>query len=242
MRRRYFYWAYLVLALVLSIYGGYSLIYCLRHNKDISILGLVFFIIGILMLLIFLILFIISYFQKKNRPVEVAETKEEPILEEVQAELEEEKAEEIVEKEESASSVTYSSRDDTEYEPVRSYRSFDGGSGYVRMVGYGPVLRISEEDILDMRNNTYYRIEGNLVKQLGSGPIFEINRNKIKNAFGGYLYEISGDSVYKVYGGYYASISVGYLQNHDLKEKYEIPSDLNMSQKLAVVALLFGNY
>lgn len=44
------------------------------------------------------------------------------------------------------------------------------------------------------------------------------------------------------YGGYFASISDGYIQVHDLSEKYEISGDLNLEQKLAVVALLFGKY
>ena len=93
-----------------------------------------------------------------------------------------------------------------------------------------------------MRSNTYYVIEGNMVKMRGQGPIYEISGSRIRDAFGGYLYEISGSSVNKTFGGFFASIESGYLQTHDLKVKYEIPSSLNMKQKLAIVALLFGSY
>ncbi|MBO4541521.1 MAG: hypothetical protein J5736_06060 [Bacilli bacterium] len=119
---------------------------------------------------------------------------------------------------------------------------FLGGSAYINKVGYGPVLRVEEEEILDMRSNAYYRIEGKQVKRLGSGPVYEISGNRIRLAFGGYLYEISGETVNKVFGGYFASFSGGYLQTFDLKEKYEISGSLSLQQKLAVVALLFGTY
>ena len=47
---------------------------------------------------------------------------------------------------------------------TRVTREFDGGSGYVKKIGEGPILRISNKEILDMRSNTYYRIEDNYVK------------------------------------------------------------------------------
>ena len=236
MRRQYFAWTYLVLSIVLTIYGGYSIIYNLSHKKDIPVLGLIFFIVGAVLLLIFLVLLLVSFIQKKLHKEEKAiEAQEpEPVKDEAKPEV----------KEEQSPKVKVTPKRDYEYAP-RSKNvssSFDGGSGYVKLVGYGPVLRINEQEILDMRSNTYYRIEGNLVKQLGSGPVFEISGNRIRLAFGGYLYEISGGNVSKTFGGYYASISGGYLQTLDLKEKYEIPSDLNLKQKLAVVALLFGSY
>ena len=110
----------------------------------------------------------------------------------------------------------------------------------MRQVGYGPVLRINEGEILDMRSNTYYRIEGNFVYQNGRGVLYEISGNRIRDAFGGYLFEISGSNANKVFGGYHASFGGGYLKTHDQKEKFEVPSDLTMGQKLVAVALLFS--
>ena len=235
MRRRYFLWTYLVLTLVLLIYGGYSVFSSLRDQKDIPALGMVFFAFGLMLLALFLGLLLATFIHKKRHPVKV----EEPKVEEKEETFEPEPAE----KPKPAPAPRYEPRNDVAYErrePIR--REFEGGSGYVNQVGYGPVLRISEADILDMRTNNYYRIEGNQVKQSGYGPVFEISRNRIRSAFGGYLYEISGSSVNKVFGGYYASMDGNILQTHDLRLKFEIPSSLNMAQKLAVVALLFGAY
>lgn len=232
MRRQYFYWAYLVTALVISVYGGYIVFYNLNNKKDVPVLGLVFFIAGIVLLLIYLILFIISFIQKKNRPInnEVVEVKEKE--EEIKPEI----------KEEPKPRVASSPRRDIEYRSMRKISRPVGGSAYIKRVGYGPVLRVEEEEILDMRTNTYYRIEGNMVKRSGSGPVFEISGNSIRAAFGSYLYEISGGNVNKVFGGLYASISGNYLTVFDLSEKYEITDSLNRKQLLVVVALLFGAY
>jgi len=236
MRRQHIAWTYLVLALVLSIYGGYSVFSSIRDQKDVPALGIVFFALGLMLLIIYFGVFMVGFIKKKLHPVK----KEEPKAEE--KEEAEEKA--VEEKPKPTPAPKYEPRDDVTYERVSrpARREFGGDSGYVRLVGYGPVLRIEEAEILDMRNNTYYKIEDNYVKQSGYGPVFEIRGNQIRSAYGGYLYEISGSSVNKVYGGYYASMSGGTLQTHDLKEKYEIPSSMNMRQKLAVVALLFGTY
>lgn len=244
MRRQRFYWTYIVLATVLTIYGGYSLIYNATHDKSLSILGLVFLIVGLVMFTVFLILVLTSIHQKKNglkvaNPIVV---KEEPKVEEIKVEQPQEEIKKETPEKKTTTSSYSSSRNDVTYESRSTYRSFDGGSGYVKEVGYGPVLRISEEEILDMRNNIYYRIEANLVKRSGYGPVFEIVGNKIKLAFGGYLYEISGSNVSKTFGGYYASFTGGYLQTHNLSNRYEVPSSLNLKQKLAIVAILFGSY
>lgn len=240
MRRQYFYWAYLVTALVISVYGGYIVFYNLNNKKDVPVLGLVFFIAGIVLLLIYLILFIISFIQKKNRPInnEVVEVKEKE--EEIKPEIKEEPKPEV--KEEPKPRVASSPRRDIEYRSMRKISRPVGGSAYIKRVGYGLVLRVEEEEILDMRTNTYYRIEGNMVKRSGSGPVFEISGNSIRAAFGSYLYEISGGNVNKVFGGLYASISGNYLTVFDLSEKYEITDSLNRKQLLVVVALLFGAY
>ena len=236
MRRQYFAWTWLVLSIVLTVYGGYSLIYNHINNKGLSILGLVFFIVGMVLLATYFVLLIISIFQKKKvtPPTELVEVEEK-----VEEPKEEIKVEEKVEP-----ATKSSPRKEYSYTPSKKSSSsrYDVETSYVRKVGYGPVLRVTGNEILDMRSNTYYRIEGDMVKQVGSGPVYEISGNRIRLAFGGYLYEISGDSVNKTFGGYYASISGGYLQVHDLSEKYEISSSLSMKQKLTIVALLFGLY
>ena len=245
MRRQRFWWTYLVLAFVITVYGGFSLIYNASHNKAMSPLGLTFFIIGVMMFILFGFLYIATIIQMRKKKKEEDQIIDTTIEEVEEPEVKEEPQEEVkVEKEEPTPEVKKDYRDEVVYERVSrpSRRSFDGDSGYVRKVGYGPVLRINEAEILDMRTNTYYRIEGNMVNMAGSGPAYEISGNRIRAAFGGYLYEISGSNVNKTFGGYYASLSGGYLQTHDLSEKYEVPSMMNMAQKLAVVAILFGTY
>ena len=252
MRRQHFEWSFVVLGLILTIYGAYSLIYNYANNKDIPGLGIAFLIVGATLLLLYLGLFIISLFQKKNRIVEQDQQAEEPISEQVSAneDVEEKIVEEQIEKEPiedvveegDSSDEEYIPRESVSYQRNRSIYDSDGGSGYVNKVGYGSVLRVENNRILDMRTNTYYVIEGNFVSEQGSGPVFEISGNRIKLSFGSYLYEISGNNVNKVFGGFYASFSGNYLQTNDLEHVYEISCSLSSKQRLAVVALLFGCY
>ena len=243
MRRQYFYWMYLVIAILLTVYGGYLLIYHIDHGNGVKVLFIVMLSIGILMFILYGALYIYDYKKNKNKKIEepvkeeIIEVKPEPVKEEV-------KEEPVQEKEVQHVSKKSDFRDDTEYVRTRvSYasRGYDA-SGYVKLVGSGPVLRVDGNRIYDMRNGDYYRIEGNVVKIEGSGPVFEINGNRIRNAFGGYLYEISGSNINKVYGGYYASISGNYITTYDLKYKYEITDSFAKGQLLAIVAILFGNY
>lgn len=242
MRRQHFQWTYMVIAIVLTAYGGFSFIYYKSRNLSIPLLGIVFLSIGITMILIYLVLYFISRYQKNHRHV-VKESFEETT---VKKEVEEIKSIEEEKEEVKPASPKKSYSDEVTYERVRtSNRSIydnDYSTIYVRKTGYGPVLRVTGSEILDMRSNTYYRIEGNMVKMSGSGPVYQISGNRIRAAFGGYLYEIFGDSVSKVYGGYYASFSGNILQTNDLSERYEMDGSLSTKQKLAVVALLFGTY
>lgn len=248
MRRQTILWAFLVLAIVLTGYGGYSVFFSLGKGEAPSILAVAFFIAGGLMLVTWLTLFLISFFQQKKKaaktenaeavqkfePEPVPEPKEEP-----KAEPKEEKPAQPVEPK-PRPSYTYDK--DVTYERSAPVRRPRGGSAYVKRVGYGPVLRVEGNDILDMRSNTYYRIDGDTVNRSGSGPAFEISGNRIRAAFGSYLYEISGNNVNKVFGGYFASIDEDSIQTVDLSQRYEISGSLNRTQKLAVVALLFGSY
>ena len=245
MRRQHFAWTYLVFALVITIYGSWAVFYNLGKQKEVPILGWIMFILGTTMLVVFLILLLISVIQRKKNPPQ-PEPKKETLEEQVLEEIKEEKEEESEVIEEVEPKETFVPRSDTEYRstPTGTVRrsSFNGGSAYISRVGYGPVLRVTNDEILDMRSNTYYRIDDDMVKKLGSGPVFEISGNRIRDAFGGYLYEISGNNINKVFGGYYASIEGGYLQTHDLQQRYEISGHLNLAQQLAVVAILFGKY
>ena len=239
MRRITFRWTYLVLAIVLIGYGTFSLIYNHTHNKEMSILALVFCILGAVMLVFYFVLFVID-FSRRKRPVVI---KEEPKIEEPIEEIKEEIKVEAPKEENKPVTTSYSTKKKkVTYNKSRYDSDDDSYSYYINKVGYGPVLRVTGREILDMRSNTYYRIEGNMVNQAGSGPVFEISGNRIRSAFGGYLYEISGDSVNKIYGGYFASFTGNYLTTFDLREKYEVPSLLNLKQQLAVVVLLFGSY
>ena len=204
-----------------------------------SILALVFCILGAVMLVFYFVLFVID-FSRRKRPVVI---KEEPKIEEPIEEIKEEIKVEAPKEENKPVTTSYSTKKKkVTYNKSRYDSDDDSYSYYINKVGYGPVLRVTGREILDMRSNTYYRIEGNMVNQAGSGPVFEISGNRIRSAFGGYLYEISGDSVNKIYGGYFASFTGNYLTTFDLREKYEVPSLLNLKQQLAVVVLLFGSY
>ena len=232
MRRQYFYWTYLVLAIVLTVYGGYNLAYHFNHNNKLSVLSLVFLIAGTVMLITYLVLYLLSLKKKHENTQETA-----PIID-VQPEpepVEEPKPQTV------AAPKPTPRKSDVTYERGSSPIHYDTDA-YVKHVGHGPVLRVTGNRILDMRSNTYYRIEGNFVNQEGYGQAYEISGNKIRPAFGGYLYEISGSNINKVFGGFYASISGNYITLFDLSEKYEITDSLNKKQLLVVAALLFGNY
>ena len=238
MRKQHFLWTYTVLALILTIYGGYAVINSLSRNTNFPVLGLIMLIIGGLMLIVLLILYLIDLHNKNNKKDEPAteiKKEEEPVIEE--------KVEPTpVKQERAAPNVSKKYSDEVVYERVSSRSIYDAETIYVIRVGYGPVLRVECNRILDMRNNTYYTIDNNMVKQNGSGPVFEISGDKIRLAFGSYLYELSGSNINKVFGGFFASISGNYIQTYDLSEKYEMTGSLNRKQILAVTALLFGRY
>lgn len=234
MRRQYLVWSIAVFGVVGTIYGGSSLIFSFTRDKGLYLPGLFLFIFGVLALLLVLILFIISFIFVKKREKEIASKKQVVgEAEEVEPVKEEEKREP-----KPRDDVTYETRASKE-DIKSSDHSFS--TVYIKQVGYGPLLRVEGNRIIDMRSNTYYRIEDDMVMQEGFGPVFEIRGNQIKNAFGGYLYEISGSNINKVFGGFYASISGNYITLYDLSIKYEMTDSLSKNQILAVATLLFGN-
>lgn len=248
MRRRYFYYFIVVYGIVATAYGGFSLIYNLSNGKGVSTYALVLLISGVIALLFYLTLYAFSKLASKKTVNEPAPVTEENVVEEVvEAPVEEQAQEEEVAdsapQDNPPPSEDKEEKDDYVPRTPRSYRSsssYSVSTIYVKQVGYGPLLRVEGNRILDMRNSTYYRIENNMVMQEGYGPVYEIRGNQIKDAFGGYLYEISGSNINKVFGGFYASISGNYITLYDLSIKYEMSDSLSKRQILVVVTLLFA--
>ena len=241
MRRINFWWTYLVGCIVCIAYGGGTLIYHFSKGNGLSVHALILLIIGVVCLVIFLVLYIVSLIQKKTQASEQPEPAPEIVEDVNNEEPVEEEPQEV-----------NSQDDDVDYASIEhvnptniSHRPSSSNGGrtiYVKKVGYGPVLRFEGDRILDMRSNTYYHIQGNMVNQDGGGPAFEISGSKIRSAFGGYLYEISGSNINKVFGGFYASISGNYITLFDASVKLETTGSLNQKQLLVVAALLFGTY
>ena len=228
MRRQRAEWTFVVISILCIMYGAFFAIKKYNEDRTFFIVSLVICLVGVAMFISYFTLNLISFKRKKN-------TKKEEII------VEEKHVEE--EKQEEPQKVIPPKRD---YEYVSSHSSrkssiYDDNysSGYVKLVGHGPVLEISGNRIRDMRSNTYYRIQDNYVYQDGSGVIYEISGSKIRNVSGGYLFEISGSSINKIYGGFFASISGNYITKYDSSIKYETTCSLNTKQLLIIAALLF---
>lgn len=263
MRRYYLLWSITVFGLIGTIYGGYLLIYHFNHGNGLSVLALILLILGLIALIFAIAVLVSRYIARKRKVdepvapivddgVEDDTTKDEdiqPLKDEAEPVTEEEiePIEEEVEQEPAQIEDDEAEIEEDDYEP--SYQStyqpsssYSYSTVYVKQVGYGPLLRIEGNRIIDMRTNTYYRIENNMVNQEGYGPVFEIRGNQIKDAFGGYLYEISGSNINKVFGGFYASISGNYITLYDSSMKFEMTDSLSKRQILVVASLLFGRY
>ena len=157
MRRQSFYWTFLVLTIVLTAYGGYSIFYNLSRGSDVPLLGEVFFIGGIILLVLLLVLLLVDFLQRKKAKKNKTLKPEEKIEEPQQPEEKEKQPEEEpvpVEKEEPAPEPSPAPAEEVEFVRVKPAPRFRGGSAYIKKVGYGPVLRVEEEEILDMRSNT----------------------------------------------------------------------------------------
>ena len=235
-RKQYIDWLATVFGIFGTVYGGYLLAWHFNHGNGLNVLALILLIFGVISLAFAITILTSRYlFSKKKQnnviPTQVEEVKEEPKVEEKV---------EPVKKEEVKPQVRREYPDKVERSSRSSYSYSASSTIYVKQVGYGPLLRVEGNRILDMRNNTYYRIENNMVNQEGYGPRFEINGNQIRDVFGGYLFELSGSNINKIYGGFYASISGNYITLYDLSKKYETTDSLSKKQVLAVAALLFN--
>ena len=238
-RKQYIDWLATVFGIFGTVYGGYLLIWHFNHGNGLNVLALILLIFGVISLAFAVTILTSRYLYSKKKqkqviPTEVEEVKEEEVKEEPNVE---EKVE-PVKKEEPKVNRDYSEK--VERSSRSSYSYSAPSTIYVKQVGYGPLLRVEGSRILDMRSNTYYRIENNMVNQEGYGPRFEIRGNQIRDAFGGYLFELSGSNINKVYGGFYASISGNYITLYDLSVKYETTDQLSKKQILAVAALIFN--
>ena len=244
MRRQHFPWIYIVMMIVLAMYGTFSLIYSITHDRNVPVLTIIFLSTSGLMAVTLIVLAIVSVVRNKKVVVDQPGTtivEEEPNEEsEPEEKQEEEKPVQQVKK--PAPRYDQGYRPNTRSDDLRTVTYNRGGSFYVNRVGSGLVLRINGNRIYDMRTNTYYVIEGNQVKEEGSGPVYEINGTRIRYAFGSYLYELSGSNINKVFGGYFASVSGNYLTRYDAGEKYDLGGQLSKDQLLTVVVLLFGTY
>ncbi|MBE6135318.1 MAG: hypothetical protein E7179_04880 [Erysipelotrichaceae bacterium] len=243
MRRYYLPWTIMVIGTIGLAYGAHLLFYHSSKGEGLYIPGLLLLIFGILFLIPSIAANI--YYVVKRRKEFAASIDEKQKEIEAKEEKAEEPAPAIKPKEEKVEMVQHRREERPTYTPRREIEAPSRptySTSYVKKVGYGPVLRVCGPQIVDMRSNTYYRIEGNIVKEDGGGPRFEIRDNQIRDIYGSYLYEINGSNINKVYGGFYASISGSYITLYDLSEKYEMTDDLSKKQILAVAALLFGRY
>jgi len=244
MRRQYLPWMILVVAILLVAYGGFFSIREFNSNNSLFVSAVIATSIGGLIIVLFIILSLIPAKKKKEGSSTVHKIEEKEPSESIPEPKIESDPEPASIEESKESERPTMERSETVVRKVGSptERSSYSSSGYVKRIGYGPVLEIREKRIRDMRNNTYYRIEGGFVYSDGGGLVYEISGNKIRNAFGGPLYEISGSNINKVFGGYFASYSGGRITKCDLSEIYEATCDLNKNMILLVAALLFGGY
>lgn len=237
-RKQYLPWLIAVFGIFGTVYGAYLVPYHFKHSNKLSVWSLVLLILGVIALGFTIALEVSLWLAKKKKESNSSIEEKAVVVEEKP--VEEEKIEPVKKVESKQKEVTASSpRERLSYSVYSSSRA---STVYVKQMGYGPLLRIEGDRILDMRNNTYYRFENNLLMQEGYGPVFEIRGNQIRSAFGGYLYELSGSNINKVFGGFYASISGNYITLFDASIKYEVTDSLSKRQILAVAALLFGKY
>lgn len=240
-RKQYIDWLATVFGIFGTVYGAYLLVWHYRRGNGILPVAMILFVAGVISLVFAIALLTSRYIAYKKR-----KDHKTPAQEEIEIEIEEDKIEAPQQK-----PIEEFQEETTQEEPKRPYKrnsdyierssssTYSYSTVYIKLVGHGPILRIEESRILDMRDNSYYRIEGNNVNKEGYGLCFEIRGNQIREAFGGYLFEISGSNINKIYGGFYASISGNYITIHDLSRKYEMTDSLSTKQLLVVSALLF---
>ena len=247
----------LVFGIIGIAYGTHLLIYHWTNGQELSIWSLVLLVLGAIALAFSVVLMMMRYIAKKKQPVvqpviELETEEEKPIIEEpIQEEepqskpQEEQQPESNIEDEQEEDQLREDEEEDDYEEPTprpipNHYQSYS--TVYVKKVGYGPIVRVEGNRIIDMRSNTYYHLENGFLYQDGYGTRYEIRGNQIRDAFGGYLYELSGSNINKVFGGFFASISGNYITTYNLSDKFEMTDPLSKQQLLAVTVLIFEKY
>lgn len=232
MRKQRFAWTYMVIAILLSVYGLFFVIREANKNMKVFIPALIALIIGGAMLLVYFILYLVS--AKKHREIKVVEPKVEETKQEKVEEptpVKDVKIQVYNAKPTKRAVYVNNSRYDSDY----SY-----SSGYVSLVGRGPIIEVRGKNIRDMRDNCYYRIDSNNVYLEGSGIGYIIEGNRIKTVNGDLLYEICGSNINKVFGGHFASISGNFIKKHDLSIELELSSSFPNDVILLITLLVFG--
>ena len=240
MRRESIKWTYMVLSLILVIYGLYFVISGAINGKEIPVMAIVALAFGGLMLIIYTVLIVVDAINKKlhKNDEKVEENKESELkldLEEEKVEVQEPKKVEII-----AEKPAKPQQNQSSY--IKKEKGFTPCYGYISELGQGIILEINGYYIRDMRDNRYYRIDGNYVYSESGGLSYIIEGNVIKSISRGYLYEICGSGVYKTYGGYYASFSGGHISIYDNSKIYSYSDSLTTEYKLAIAVILFGEY
>lgn len=240
MRRERIKLAYMVISILMILYGGFYAFRTIGTEKDPT-KYIIAFILGFVMLAFYITLGLISSRKQKNlnkdKQDEIEkETKKENFYDKEEIK-EEPKRNYYQPKEEPKENNYYRKRsndDDLDYGYTTFSRSF-----YVSQVGYGIVLEVNGNRIRDMRNYIYYHIENSYVYRDGIGVMYYIDNNSIKDMNGNYLFELNGSNINKYYFGFYASKSGNYLTLYDGSMKYEIRGEVSSKQLLLIAALLF---
>lgn len=240
MRRQSLPWVYMVSAILLSVYGLFFVVREHDKNQKVFISAIVALSIGLSMLLLYMILYFVFKHKKVktvDTKIEVKEKIKEPLVEikvEPQAKVQVERKEEPKVK-----SIKVNRSSTNRSTLSRGYSSDFSESGYVKLVGHGPILEVRGNVIRDMRNNTYYTIEANAVSEQGRGYIYRLERNRIITMSGTPLYEMYGGNINKVFGGFFASVSGNYITKYDLSTKLELTNTFSSRVILLIAALVF---
>ena len=238
MRRQHFYWTYLVISILLIVYGGFFLIREFGSGSTLFISSIIALSAGVAMLLFYGTLRLVDYLRSKKNPPQLPQSRFETEQEtETPAAT---KPEPETERGQGTENPIFRYPDRPSKKERPDTVTYIAARGYVRKIGFGPVLEINGSRIRDMRSNTYYRVEGGAVYGDGSGLLYQISGKRIRSIGGRELYELSGSNIYQVFGGYYASVSGHFITKYDGSEKYECDDDFPRAILLVIAVLLFG--
>ncbi len=163
-RKQYIDWLATVFGIVGVSYGGFMLLWHHNRGNGTNPLALTLLILGLVSLAFGLAMLLSRHIAAKKRKTDVALPPKEEVKEEA-PDQEDESEEAIDDEEPGPEPKSYRERPDrSRPRPSGGYSSFS--TAYVRLAGYGPLLRFDGTRVLDMRSNTYYRIEGDYVYEV----------------------------------------------------------------------------